>query len=297
MKIGKSLSNEQRARWNAIVESEGVALGLSDCRAFLENKLVNDIFYEGSFKGVPCVVKCSSRAPESIANEYAMSRRLAGMAPVCAEALAHWTSKDGRMAFVVTRKLPGPSLTEVIVRGIDDAGAIGILEDMVRIAEALHEAGIVWRDIIPDNFLMDEKGHLRLVDAQFAVDRNNFREAPYMLAHWKYRMLLFAHHPMMSGHGWNDVAMMLAIAPCGMGGDMGAALRERLRDMVPRAAFPMPAGKYDMLRMWCCLVKMCLCRSFTFGNSSRRRALDERIARAWNFISGHVGRHHWANRR
>ena len=67
------LSWRKRAAWDALVREEGAKMGLSDCRAFLENKLVNDIFYEGVFKGRPCVVKCSSRAPESIENEYKLA--------------------------------------------------------------------------------------------------------------------------------------------------------------------------------------------------------------------------------
>ena len=82
--MSRGLSRRKRAAWDALIESEGPALGLSDCRSFLENKLVNDIFYEGTFKGGPCIVKCSSRAPESIENEYKMSRRLNAVAPVCA---------------------------------------------------------------------------------------------------------------------------------------------------------------------------------------------------------------------
>ena len=56
-----ALPRRLRAKWDELIATEGAAMGLSECRVFLENKLVNDIFYEGLFKGRPCVVKCSSR--------------------------------------------------------------------------------------------------------------------------------------------------------------------------------------------------------------------------------------------
>ena len=285
--MAKTLTRRGRDEWNRLIATEGKVLGLSECRPFLENKLVNDIFYEGEFKGGACVVKCSSHAPESIMNEYEMSRRLAAIAPVCAEALAKWRSPDGRRAFVVTRRLPGPSLTDLLVRGVDDMEAVGILEDMVSIAEALLKGGIVWRDIIPENFLMDADGHLKLIDAQFAIDRGNFREDPFLNAHWRYRMLLFAHHPMMAGRGWNDVGMMLryarylplAAATC------ADPLLARLRELERQSAFPMAYGAGDSVRM--ALYLPILAGQWVFAvRSRRRRALRERMGRAWRVLTG-----------
>ena len=60
------LSWQKRAAWDALVREEGAKIGLSDCNAFLENKLVNDIFYEGVFKGRPCVVKSPIVSRETI---------------------------------------------------------------------------------------------------------------------------------------------------------------------------------------------------------------------------------------
>ena len=287
MKLDRNLRNY----WDARMAEEGAALGLADCRMFLENKLVNDIFYEGDFKGIPCVVKCSSRAPESIRNEYEMSQRLsAADAGVCAEALACWTSPDGRRAFVVMRRLPGPSLTELLVQGsIGEAEAIGLMEDVLRIAEALQKAGIVWRDIISDNLLMDADGHLRLIDGQFAFLRECFREDPYLLRHWRYRMLLFAHHPMMAGHGWNDAAMLLFMTlPLGMS-HLVDERRERLRHLVPAAAFPVAYGFGDRLRMRLMLAWLRICRLFPHGRG-KDAALRTRIARAKAFVARDSGR-------
>ncbi len=280
----KRLSKRIRADWWDVITSEGPALGLFDCRVMLENKFVNDIFFEGTFKGVPCIVKCSSRAPESIANEYEMSHRLAAVDPgVCAEALAKWVSPDGRRAFVVLRKLPGPSLTDLLARGVDEVEAIELMEDMVRIAEALLKAGIVWRDIIPDNFIRDEGGHLRLIDAQFAIDRNDFHEQPFLLNHWTYRMLVFAYHPMMAGHGWNDVGMMLFYVWKLSDIPQAVELREKLRALTSAAAFRVDYGNLDRWRMRWMLLSMRVCRLFAFS-ASKAVALDTRIARARDFL-------------
>ena len=290
--MARALTKCKRDEWNRLIATEGTALGLSECRPFLENKLVNDIFFEGTFKGVPCIVKCSSRAPASIANEYEMSRRLAAVDPgVCAEALAKWVSPDGRRALVVMRKLPGPSLTDLLARGVDDVEAIELLEDMVRIAEALLKAGIVWRDIIPDNFMRDEQGHFRLIDAQFAIDRNDFREQPFLQRHWSYRMLFFAHHPMMAGHGWNDVGMMLFYAWNLSSVPRALELREKLRSMTKASAFPVAYGRLDVWRMRWALQCLRICRLFAHSGG-KAAALDTRIARAKAFLKHDCGLWH-----
>ena len=282
------LCRRERRRWDAVVGSEGAALGLSGCRAFLENKLVNDIFYEGMFNGEPCIVKCSSRAPESIENEYRMSRRLSAVAPVCAEALALWRSPDGRRAFVVTRRLPGPSLADIVAKGVGEEEAVRVLEDMVRIAGALIESGIVWRDIIPDNFMRDSDGHLRLVDAQFAIDRNDYREDPFLLRNWSYRMLAFAHHPMTAGHGWNDAAMMLFFVWKLSGSARALELCDRLRAMCGASNFAVEHGGMDRFRMRLALAAMRVQRVFA-GLRGGSAALDTRIARAEAFLKRDCG--------
>lgn len=286
--MSRGLSRRERAAWDALIESEGSAMGLSDCRAFIENKLVNDIFYQGTFKGEPCIVKCSSRAPESIENEYTMSCRLNAVAPVCAEALALWRSPDGRRAFVVTRRLPGPSLAGIVARDVGEDEAVGVLEDMIRIAGALIKSGIVWRDIIPDNFMRDSDGHLKLIDAQFAIDRNDYREDPFLLKNWSYRMLVFAQHPMTAGYGWNDAAMMLFFVWKFSGYARTLELRNRLLGMSEASSFTVEYGGMDRFRMRLALAVMRMQRVFAVlrGGSA---SLDTRIARAESFLKRDCG--------
>ena len=96
----KRLDSRTRRKWDALIEAEGKAVGLTDCRPFLERKLVNDIFYEGLCKGRPCIVKCSSRAPESIVNEYELAKRLYETDPVHFPAV--FAYHPGPWAFVAT---------------------------------------------------------------------------------------------------------------------------------------------------------------------------------------------------
>ena len=279
----KRLSKRIRAAWWDVITSEGPAMGLFDCRVMLENKLVNDIFYEGTFKGEPCIVKCSSRAPESIENEYRMSRRLGAVAPVCAEALALWRSPDGRRAFVVTRKLPGPSLTDILAKDVGEEEAVGVLGDMIRIADALIKSGIVWRDIIPDNFMRDSDGHLKLIDAQFAIDRNDYKEDPFLLNNWSYRMLVFAHHPMTAGYGWNDAAMMLFYTWKLSSSARAQEMCDRLRAMSDASNFVVEHDGMDRLRMRLALAFLSIQRAFA-GLRGGNAALDTRITRAKAFL-------------
>ena len=203
--MGRPLDRRTRARWDALIETEGKAVGLTGCRSVLENKLVNDIFYEGTFRGQPCIVKCSSRAPESIANEYEMSRRLAAVnRGVCAEPLTHWRSPDGEMAFVVMRRLSGPTLSSLLDAGVPETVAAGFAADALEIDEALERAAISHRDIFPGNLMLDDDGHLRLIDLQFSVDFDRPQPDVWLRQHPKYHYLSLGIHPAFGIGVWND---------------------------------------------------------------------------------------------
>lgn len=208
----RGLSPRLRRKWDRLIATDGAKLGLTDCRAFLENKLVNDIFYEGMFNGRPCIVKCSSRAPDSIRNEYEMSRRLFTDDPLsCAEPLAFWRSQDGRLALVVFESLPGPSLTDVRFGPRDAAVRMvdGITGDFERIAASLLQTGVVHGDMgTTDNYLMGEDGHFRLIDFQFAVDRRIGCRDPWLTAHPKYRFAVLSCRLDRDGANWNDIAYL-----------------------------------------------------------------------------------------
>ena len=193
------------AGWRQIVDDAGAELGLADCRVLLENKYINDVFFEGRFKGRDAVVKCSSTCAWSIGNEFRLASRLHAVAPsVVAEPLAAWTSDDGQWAFVVTEKVSGPSLTELLARGVTDAQADGFAADIGRLADALKETGVVHRDLFADNLLLGADGHLKAIDWQLAIDRNDYREDPWVVRHWKFRYVVFGVNRELGLGVWND---------------------------------------------------------------------------------------------
>ncbi len=226
-----------RAEWRYIVDGAGADLGLADCRVILENKYINDVFFEGRFKEREAIVKCSSTCAESIGNEFRLASRLRAVAPlVVPEPLAVWTSDDGRRAFVVTEKVEGPSLTELLMRGITDEQANGFASDILMLAEALSATGILHRDIYTDNFILGADGHLKVIDFQMAIDRNDYHEDPWVAAHPKFLYVVFGvNHDTPCGC-WDDRAALDAVLALLPATDAVARARRKLAAM-PDIAF------------------------------------------------------------
>ena len=194
-----------KAEWRQIVDGAGADMGLSDCRVLLENKYINDVFFEGRFKGRDVIVKCSSTCAWSIGNEFRLASRLRAAAPsVVPEPLAAWSSDDGQRAFVVTERVPGPSLTELLARGVTDEQADSFAADIRALAEALKETGVLHRDLFADNLLLGADGHLKAIDWQLAIDRNDYREDPWVARHWKFRYVVFGVNRELGLGVWND---------------------------------------------------------------------------------------------
>ena len=238
--MSKPLSKKLRAKWDALIASEGAAMGLSDCRVFLENKLVNDIFYEGLYKGKPCIVKCSSRAPDSIRNEYEMTKRLYSVNPnVFPEPFAHYCSSDGSVAFVVIEKLGC----------IDDVPPESAAQDILDMAIALKETGIVHRDVFADNLMLGADGHLKLIDLQFAVDRNDYRETKFMLKRPTYLHVTFGMTAVGLGK-WNDL-MGAGLLRCLQTFSPDAVyVRSELQKMTAEMTFSHPVSQTVRRRLW-----------------------------------------------
>lgn len=188
--------------------------GLTECRVFLENKYINEVFYEGTYRGRPCVVKCSTKCPWSIGNEYELAARLFACAPtVVEEPLARGDDfgegPAGRVfarpcAYVVTAKIAGPSLTQLLAQGLASAQADSFAVDIRQLARALRETGILHRDLFADNLLLGDDGHLKAIDFQLAIDRNRPREDPWVLRHWKFRYVVFGVNRELGLGVWND---------------------------------------------------------------------------------------------
>ena len=240
------------AGWRQVVDDSGAELGLADCRVLLENKYINDVFFEGRFHDRPAVVKCSSTCAWSIGNEFRLASRLHAVAPsVVAEPLAVWTSDDGRRAFVVTEKVSGPSLTELLMRGVTDAQADGIASDILLLAEALKETGILHRDVYTDNFLLGADGHLKMIDFQMAIDRNGYREDPWVAAHPKFLYVVFGVNHNTPCGCWDDRAALDAVLALLPATDAVAQARRKLAAM-PDIAFSSrpPLGARVQLGMY-----------------------------------------------
>ena len=255
------LSWRKRAAWDALVREEGAKMGLSDCRAFLENKLVNDIFYEGVFKGRPCVVKCSSRAPESIENEYKLASRLNALDPV--HFPAAYAVHRGKRAFVVLEKVDGGKTLEDVTGG-------EYADDAVAILDALFAAGVVHRDILPSNFLVALDGHLKLIDFQFAVDMADKRVDPWLLRRPVYHFLVFAAAPSFGGVRWDDAEFLAFLVP---------TLKSTVASRIGRLRFEVAFTPSVRLRLAVAAFAMRICRVFAKRGSRRMAALDRRLER------------------
>ena len=225
------------AAWRNIVDGVGVDMGLSRCRVVLENKYINDVFFEAQFKGRDVIVKCSSTCAWSIGNEFRLASRLRAAAPlVVPEPLAVWTSDDGRRAFVVTEKVGGPSLTDLLMRGVTEAQADGFASDILTLAKALHETGILHRDIYTDNFLLGADGRLKVIDFQMSIDRNDYREDPWVAAHPKFLYVVFGVNHNTPCGCWDDRAALDAVLALLPATDAVAQARRKLAAM-PDIAF------------------------------------------------------------
>ena len=251
----------EREAWDALVAAEGAKLGLSECRAFLENKLVNDIFYEGLWKGRPCVVKCSSRAPESIANEYELASRMHAADPV--HFPAAYALHPGPRAFVVLEKVEGG-------RSLEEESDEGHADDILAILDALFAAGVVHRDIQRSNFLVGPDGRVRLIDFQFAMDAKAKRIDPWLARRPTYHFAVFAACLGPDGAWWDDALFASCLFP---------SVRQLAKPLVGRLRLEIPFTASVRLRLRLLALAMRVRRLFTAKGSRRRAALDRRLKR------------------
>lgn len=264
----KGLDARLRARWDAIIESEGHALGLTGCRPFLENKMVNDIFYEGKFKGRDCIVKCSSKSPDSIANEYKMNCRLYSTnSRVFPQPYAYYATDDGKMAFIVTERIKPP---------IKHTNA-SFAHDVLEIAAALKKTGIVHRDIFMDNILLGEDGHWRLIDFQFAVDRNSFSECAWMRRRWKYRYVVFGVNRNLPRGEWNDFLAFAELLEARIDDPVALEAAKKLRTESGEMSAIDPPDAFTALRLRLYRCSLWIQRAVHRSNPEKLRRITHRL--------------------
>lgn len=222
--------------------------GLTELKVFLENKYINDAFYEGRYQGRPCIVKRSVKCPWSIGNEYRLARRMFAAAPaVVAEPLA---VEEGAPARIVTERVAGPSLTELLRTGLPEAQAAAFAADLLALARALKATGILHRDLFADNLLLGADGHLKAIDWQLAIDRNDYREDPWVKRHWKFRYVVFGVNRELGLGVWNDFhALGKILAKFPQTAAVKAASAE-LAQEAPTMGFADPPKGLDRVRLW-----------------------------------------------
>ncbi len=185
---------------------------LENPELLLTGKYINDAFWTGRCRGADAIEKRSTKAPWSIGNEYRMAVRLHAVAPeVVAEPLVWRSLDDGSAASVATARVRGPSLSDLLARGVANEEADGFAADLLAFAKALQATGILHRDVYTDNFLLGEDGHLKAIDFQMAIDRNDYREDPWVAAHPKFLYVVFGVNHNTPPGCWDDRAALDAV--------------------------------------------------------------------------------------
>ena len=228
----------------------GGALEVAQRALFLENKYINDSFETGVLLGAPCIVKRSSKAVWSVGNEYRMAARMYAANPATVPRPLAWAYHCAdHSAEVVTARVAGPSLADLLKKGVTDAQADGFAADVRALAEALKKEGILHRDLFEENLLLDADGHLKAIDWQLAIDRHSYREDPWVERHWKFLYVVFGVNRELGMGNWNDfhaLGKVLARLP------QTAAVRETaawLAAEAPAMGFSRPPRGLTALRL------------------------------------------------
>lgn len=287
--MSEPLPGKLRAKWDSLIATEGKRLGLTDCRPFLENKIVNDIFYEGMFNGRPCIVKCSSKAPDSIKNEYDLSLRIFRHSPsVTPEPLAYWMSDDNRAAFVVTAKIMGYSLTELIAKGLSPNDIDRVADDILTLLRALENTNVVHRDLFTDNLFLDSDGHLKAIDFQFAIDRTNYRECEWMQKNRKYQYVVFGVNHDLGLGVWNDAAALLRITEKLPQSPKTKEVMEKLRKSFTNGLFRAPPDVMTKIKLWFYALSLVMQKFLHRKDAAKCARLETRLNRMRSIVLRHV---------
>lgn len=271
----KILRGRVRTYWDHVIATEGAKIGLTKCHAFLEAKQVNDVFYRGVYFGRPCVVKCSSIAPKSLQNEFERSKELFHVDQLsCAEPLTFWMSADEKSAFVVTEELQGPSLWDAYSSGkIDEEASERAAEDLQRLAMTLQQVRIVHRDLMPTNLILSD-GHYRMIDLQFAVNRQSLVVDPYLRRHPKYHFAVFGCGVKSRGV-WNDCSALVAKIGFLCETKKSYSVRRSLEEMLPSADFKITPSWRDALILN--LYRLSLSIQKFFARKEKRDRISARL--------------------
>ena len=218
---------------------------------FLKDKYINDAFYSGTCLGLAAVEKRSSKAIRSIGNEYKVAALMHDAAPTLVPRPLAWRfAADGSWAAVVTERVEGPSLTELMRRGLADAEADTFAADILALAEALSKAGVVHRDLFADNLLLGADGHLKTIDWQLAVERASYREDPWVVRHWKFRYVVFGVNRELGLGVWNDFHALWKLLAEFPQTEFVKSVRANLSERMAGEGFSARPDKWTRMKLW-----------------------------------------------
>lgn len=229
----------------------GPAPKVEGAHVFLENKYINDRFLDGTWKGIPCIVKETTKAVWSIGNEYKMSAAVYVEAPeVVPMPLAWRFAADGKSASFIAAKVAGPSLSDLLAKGISAGQADSFAADILTLARALKKTGVVHRDLFEDNLLLGEDGHLKAIDWQLAINRVHPREDPWVIRNWKFRYVVFGVNRELGLGVWNDFhALWKILAKFPQTPAVKAAIAEIVSE-APLMTYSDPPDGFTRFRLW-----------------------------------------------
>jgi serine/threonine protein kinase len=131
----------------------------------------HSVVYRGAFHGTPCAVKLPRAKARWTPWIYREAVSLARVKHPNLPAVLEVGEVDG-LPYLVMELVEGETLADVLKRGpIEEGAALGIARQLVGVLAAVHDAGLVHRDVKPRNIVLERStGVLKLVDFGFATD-------------------------------------------------------------------------------------------------------------------------------
>lgn len=132
------------------------------------------VFARAQFNGKPVFIKLGSPA-DVCCNEYKQAKDLYDVCPdyVCAPIAYKGVDSN---SFIAYEYLNATSLADMMVDGLTPEQKKNFISQLAKLADALLAAGVVHRDVRPENFVVTEDGTLKLHDFEYAVSAKRYRE-------------------------------------------------------------------------------------------------------------------------
>ena len=170
------------------------------------------MFFEGVLKdGRRCFVKYVPQIFGSVETEWKFGRQFHALLPENAVEPLYCHVYENGSAIIAYEFLSGRTLRELIGRNeMDPSLAAYIAEEMADIANALQKMRVCHRDIHPDNLILSDAGHLKLIDFQFVISLDDTRETPFTLKNWELVLFRLGQGLTPACGVWNDRCALVA---------------------------------------------------------------------------------------